>query len=209
MDFIEQSGSGFHDEISTRLGTEDRLRKRPKKRASELDLSAEARTYLGSEELAAMQPINPTNLRLLVRALQSLHDGRVESPEKYDGLFDGRWDSSYTVSDTVTTRQKIAVEQYQWSDAQAQICEGMRRLDLLRIIYEIDRLRLTSERRTTSTGMLEQDITAAEREFAKRAGAEIHVVRALRKRARAYLNLASRQNGLGILLMLGSQTRKL
>lgn len=85
------------------------------------------------------------------------------------------------------------------------VTEGMRRLWLLRVSYEVDRL-LPSVQHERSD---KSDIAAAEREFSRLSGETVRNVRKLRGAARPYLTLAKEKNGLGILLMLGSQSRDL
>lgn len=85
------------------------------------------------------------------------------------------------------------------------ITEGIRRLWLLRVSYEVDRLLPSVQQERTD----KSDIAAAEREFSRLSGETTGDVRKLREAARPYLTLAGQKNGLGILLMLGSQSRDL
>lgn len=61
----------------------------------------------------------------------------------------------------------------------------------------------TSERTRSD----ESDVAHAEREFSRLSGESEDVIRELRLVSRSYVTAANREDGLGILLMLGSQTR--
>lgn len=80
---------------------------------------------------------------------------------------------------------------------------------MLRIVYEIEKLLLHVHRVQMPTGRRETDIAAAERAFSELSNVPVSRVKALRKRARTYLKIAAQRNGLGILLMLGTQSRDL
>jgi hypothetical protein len=81
--------------------------------------------------------------------------------------------------------------------------EGWRRLYMLWVIYEVDRLMFISER----TGPEKSDVASAEREFCRLSGESEEVIREIRTVSRSYVTVANREGGLGIILMLGSQTK--
>lgn len=102
-------------------------------------------------------------------------------------------------------RQEKVMHRFRKHERSTNIIEGLRRLWLLRVSYEVDRLLLSVQQEKTD----KSDVAAAEREFSRLSGEPIKDVRKLREAARPYLTLANRENGLGILLMLGSQSRDL
>jgi hypothetical protein len=83
------------------------------------------------------------------------------------------------------------------------VTEGWRRLSILWVIYEVDRLMTNSER----AGTHESDVAYAEREFSRMSGGSEKDIRELRDISRSYVTAANQENGLGIILMLGSQSR--
>jgi hypothetical protein len=113
-------------------------------------------------------------------------------------------DDSTTETQTACRQEKV-MSRFRKHERATIITESMRRLWLLRVFYEVDRLlpRVRQER------MDKSDIAAAEREFSRLSGEPIGNIRKLREAARPYLALANRKSGLGILLMLGSQSRDL
>jgi hypothetical protein len=74
---------------------------------------------------------------------------------------------------------------------------------MLWVIYEVDRLMTNGER----VGTDGSDVLYAEREFSRLSGASEKVIRELRDLSRSYVTVANRENGLGIILMLGAQSR--
>lgn len=80
------------------------------------------------------------------------------------------------------------------------VSEGWRRLYMLWVIYELDRL--MSKR--TEPGRAE--VADAVREFCRLSGEDEEVVRKIRANSHSYVTAANRENGLGIILMLGSRT---
>lgn len=95
------------------------------------------------------------------------------------------------------------MQQFRTCDRKTNVTEGLRRLCLLRVIYEVDRLLDTTEREESD----KSDIAAAERAFSRLSGESSQAIRDLRNIGSSYLTVANRENGLGFLLMLGCQTR--
>lgn len=130
------------------------------------------------------------------------------SPESYSGLYNGS--EGTTPAETRTNRQQCAIARLDNIENASHTAEGRRRLRLLRIVYEIDRLQHSAQRvRTTPHGNVESDVAAAERAFSDLSGIDVNRVNTLRTSARPYINIAGQKNGLGILLMLGCQSRHL
>jgi hypothetical protein len=119
-----------------------------------------------------------------------------------------RTSSTEEVHDTTTNiacRQEKVMHRFRNHERATVVTEGMRRLWLLRVSYEVDRLLPNVQQAKTD----KSDIAAAEREFSRLSGEAIGDVRKLREAARPYLALANEKSGMGILLMLGSQSRDL
>lgn len=89
------------------------------------------------------------------------------------------------------------------------MAEGERRVHLLQVEYEVKLLEKDAERGVASEGRTEGSVAAAERVFAHLAATDLLSVRKARKSARPYLCLSLQRNGLGLVFMLGSQTRTL
>jgi hypothetical protein len=118
---------------------------------------------------------------------------------------DHQTSSTAEAHDATACRQKKVMHRFRKHERATVITEGMRRLWLLRVSYEVDRLLPSVQQKRTD----KSDIAAAEREFSRLSGEPIKDVRKLREAARPYVALANRKSGLGILLMLGSQSRDL
>jgi hypothetical protein len=95
------------------------------------------------------------------------------------------------------------MQHYNMCAQKTHVTEGWRRLYMLWVVYEIDRLMLIGER----TGPGSSDVSCAEREFCRLSGESADVVRELRLASRSYLTAANREDGLGIILMLGTQSK--
>lgn len=104
---------------------------------------------------------------------------------------------------TTGCRQERAMQRYMVVVQQTHVTEGWRRLYMLWVIYEIDRLMTKGERAGTDGS----DVLYAEREFSRLSGGSEKVIRELRDISRSYVSAANRENGLGIILMLGAQSR--
>lgn len=138
-------------------------------------------------------------------ALEYLWNGCNISPDVYKAPCGGTWSCSSPWSN----RHKGVMEQYDQVEEQSHYCESSRRLCMLRVVYELEKLLLHVHRAQRPTGRRETDMAAAERAFSELSGVPIKRVRTLRKRARTYSKIAAQRNGLGILLMLGTQSRDL
>lgn len=202
MDLIEGCDNTVQDEIITRLSSNGRPSKRRKKNDPTSRPETRDRTLC-----------EPAKDKLIERALKRLLQGCNEVSGEHDALLSGSGDGySLPPESSVTekpNRQKLAVGHYLWCEKNTTTFEGWRRLGLLCISYEIERLLQTVEREATSTLHTESDVAAAERKFAELSGSRAESIKEMHKRARRYDRWASKENGLGILLMLGTQTRTL
>jgi hypothetical protein len=99
----------------------------------------------------------------------------------------------------------MVMHRFRTHERTTNITEGVRRLWLLRVTYEVDLLLDSVQQDRTDVS----DIALAEREFSRLSEESIKDVRKIREAARPYVALANRKNGLGILLMLGNQSRDL
>jgi hypothetical protein len=101
------------------------------------------------------------------------------------------------------TRQAEVVRHLKTLEAESHVVAGKRRLWLLRLCYEVDRLlpNVVVEKDEKS------DIAAAEREFAQLSGEGRENIRTFRTNAHKYTIVANWENGLGFLLLLGTQTK--
>lgn len=113
--------------------------------------------------------------------------------------------SLHTTSFVRTTRcrQERAMQRYMVCAQKTHVNEGWRRLYMLWVVYEVDRLMTNSERVGTDMS----DVLYAEREFSRLSGGSEKDIRELRDVSRSYVTAANRKNGLGFILMLGPQSR--
>jgi hypothetical protein len=85
-------------------------------------------------------------------------------------------------------------------EKKTHVNEGWRRLYRLWVVYEVDRL--MSERAEPG----QSEVADAVREFCRLSGDNEEVVSDIRNKSQSYVTAANRENGLGIILMLGSRT---
>lgn len=104
---------------------------------------------------------------------------------------------------TTGCRQERVMQHYRMCAQKTYVTEGWRRLYLLWVIYEVDRLMSNGERVGTDMS----DVAYAESEFSRLSGENKKTIRALRDVSRSYVTAANRENGLGIIMMLGPQSR--
>ncbi|GIZ48188.1 hypothetical protein CKM354_001125900 [Cercospora kikuchii] len=209
LDFIGRSEETFLHELFDKI-------KRPRKRRrrdsdpTESQVGAEAffadKKRIHRERGPVGRQPSP-DVRLLVQAVKDLESGMDISPEAYSGSYDRSDDT--TPTEPIPNRQRCTIARLNNIEKTSRTAEGKRRLSLLRIEYEVDRLLPSAQRMRTSSGNIESDIVAAEREFSQLSGIDTTRVNALRKLARPYIHISRRENGLGLLLMLGSQSRHL
>lgn len=112
-------------------------------------------------------------------------------------------------SDNTGSHQKRVIEMCRAAESKSVMAEGERRVHLLQVEYEVKLLEKDAERGVASEGRTEGSVAAAERVFAHLAATDLLSVRKARKSARPYLCLSLQRNGLGLVFMLGSQTRTL
>ncbi|KAM0714566.1 hypothetical protein Q7P37_009862 [Cladosporium fusiforme] len=204
LDLIERSGTGFRKEVTTRLKARKRKRSRKSKDNSGQD-EAEIARYLA--EQAYSGPANGVRMMAhLTKALNGLRSSLATPLDMYRASANEEAANSLggaPVLRSTASRQKKVMQQFRTCERKTNVTEGLRRLWLLRVIYEVDRLLLTTERGRTD----KSDVAAAEREFSRLSGESPDAIRDLRNVGSSYLIVANQENGLGILLMLGCQTR--
>ncbi|GAB7336569.1 hypothetical protein MBLNU13_g09838t1 [Cladosporium sp. NU13] len=92
------------------------------------------------------------------------------------------------------------MQHYRICEQKTHVNEGWRRLYRLWVVYEVDRL--MSER----TEPEKSEVADAVHEFCRLSGEKEEIVRDIRTKSQSYVTAANRENGLGIILMLGSRT---
>lgn len=206
--FIERSENAFREELLERI---KRPRKRRRRDSGTTDSRTNAAAFFANqkrihEETGHDGRLGKPDVERLLQAVKNLELGMDTSPESYSGPSD----RSGGTTPFAANRQQLAVANVDNTEKTSYTAEGKRRLGLLRIVYEIERLRDSTQRvNRTPSGRIESDVAAAERAFSDLSGADATRVNVLRMAARSYVNIANRKNGLGLLLMLGSQSRHL
>lgn len=208
MDRIDSDSTGFRNEILTRLNQQateiaEVPLPRKRRRGNGLDCTAIA---LADDFLSRGREDRHPERASFLSALGYLQHGCSTSAAVYEAS--GRA-ATYAPSSPMANRQKMVIEKYHRIEEQSHYWESSRRLYMLRIVYEIDKLLVNVQRICTPAGRTETDIAAAERTFSELSEVPVARVRALRKRTRTYLEIAAHTNGLGFLLMLGTQSRDL
>jgi hypothetical protein len=191
---IEQGGREFREEVAARLEADKRIHKLSNGNSKpsdedEIAIFLKDKTYTDGTSATRMVP----SLR---KALLSVEAGHKVKLDRYK-------DSTPKITHAAIERHERVIQQFRACEDSTHVSEGVRRLWLLRISYEVDRLLPHVELEQTE----KSDIAAAEREFARLSHEDPKAVRSLRKIGHKYTVMASRDNGLGFLLMLGNQTR--
>lgn len=179
--------------MSVRLQADKRPRKTSNKDDNtpkdEIAEFFKSKTYTDGRKCTDMIPA-------LRKTLLGLESGYKIEPERFN--------VSSTRSDCLgLQRQEKVIREFRTLESQSHVTESQRRLWLLRISYEIDRLLPLVELRRNE----KSDIAAAEREFARLSHEDPKSIRNLRKIGHKYTVIADREHGLGFLLLLGCQTR--
>lgn len=144
----------------------------------------------------------------LVEALLDIQTGYGAAREAVKG---NSWfaENADMCEEGTTTRQQGALDLLATSDRQTFATEGIRKLSMLRVHYEIDRLKSIAVRKQTTTGQTETLVAAAEREFLSKSTASQKDVRSIRDSCCTSITASQRKSGLGLLLMLGCSSRRL
>jgi len=206
LDFIKRDQTGFRDELST--PTKSQSKKRPKIDALDLTLRDHATRFLADKFSNDRRP----ETKSFSEALGRLKSGSSIALEAYTvppNQETSSFDLATRTASGNQTRQKSVMERYDRAEQQSHFWESSRRLSLLWVVYEIERLQPVAHRKQTPAGRRETPVTAAERKFSELSDGPVERARDLRKRARVYLDIATQTNGLGMLLVLGTQSRDL
>ncbi|KAK4551685.1 hypothetical protein LTR86_010972 [Recurvomyces mirabilis] len=206
LDFIKRDQTGFQDELST--PAKPQSKKRPRIDALSLTLRDHATKFLADRFSNDQRP----ETKSFSEALGRLQQGSSLSLEVY--TLPPNQEKFFLDAPTPSVsgsrnRQNSVMEKYNESEQQSHFWESIRRLSLLWVVYEIERLQPVAQRNKTVAGRTEPLVAAAERKFSELSDVPVERVRDLRKRARIYLDVAKQTNGLGMLLMLGTQSRDL
>jgi len=106
-------------------------------------------------------------------------------------------------------RQRYVVQRFKQTESKTRESEIERRLWLLRVEFEVQRLQPTAFCGTTPEGVSERGIPGAEREFARLSKCSRDHVQKIRRSARTYVHISGYENGLGLIYMLGAQSRRM
>lgn len=191
---IQQGGRDFRDEVSTLLDVDKRIHKSPANSGEghrdEVDNFFKSKTYADGTSCDGMIP-------QIRKALRGLEAGLKIAPKEHKVAVT-------TVDDLVSNTQSEVVRQLRSFNTQSHVIESRRRLWLLRLSYEVDQLLPDA-----TVGRDEKsNVAAAERKFAQLSGEEPASIRQFRKIGHKYTIIANRKHGLGFLLLLGCQVRR-
>ncbi|PIA82974.1 hypothetical protein CB0940_12202 [Cercospora beticola] len=205
--FIERGDSYFRGDLATRLGEltgGQRPHKRRKKATSvRSPLEKRARSYFQEQRARGSEGNEDGKIDDMWSAVECLQAACARSVSAYEDIL------RQSRPAIEGNRQKLALDIYKASSASSCTVESGRRFDLLHVEYEVKLLKNNVDRGVTATGATEGSVAAAEREFARLASADPRSVRNARENARPYVHVATHASGLGLVLMLGSQTRNL
>ena len=200
QEFIERGDNTFHDEITIWL----RSRKRRKKTPNPSRLQQCAQKFFEDCKLEAGKSSRGTCPKDLLQGLVCLQEACKLSADDYRAMWDHSRRDTTSVELLGANRQSRAMEKENITESKSWAIESQRRLDLLHVEYEIRRLLPQSNKGGTNGGESEH----AEREFSKLAEVDVRHTRAKRRNVRPYLYLTRYEHGLGLMLLLGVQTRK-
>ena len=202
MSLIERSEKDFREEVVTRINGNKRRRKNAHKQTrgeNELAGYFADHGYSGAASSEKM-------IERLAKVLEGLLSSLLVSADdfKIRNSRDAEHSSNDTFfSRTTGCRQERVMQHYKMCAQKTHLTEGWRRLYLIWVIYEVDRLMSSGER----IGTDKSDVAYAEREFSRLSGESEKAIRGLRDVSGSYVTAANRENGLGIVMMLGSQSR--
>lgn len=134
-----------------------------------------------------------------VEVLRSGCAGASKISEDLNNMLQNPDSSRVPTRQSIGSRQKRVVEKHNSSESLSDIVEVDRRLNLLFVEYEVRRLSLS----------LSLTIDDSVAKLSEQAEVSADQINTMRRNVRPYLNLICQDNGLGYLLMLGSQGRKL
>lgn len=213
QNFMRRGGTAFHEALvqveHSAESSPPSGRKRKRKDNAYLGVE-EAREFFEEHRRKTPKQGNVASLSDLVQAVSAIASTCAVSHGNSE-LFNRRQDLLTQRSDqrVFSNRQSAILDRLSEGEQKTVELEGLRRLRLLRINYEVDRLQSDVDQQLTPKGASETLLTAAIRNFSQLSGKAEKDIRALRKRARTYEALARYPHGLGMILMLGCDTRAL
>ena len=200
LGLIEGGDDHFRNEVSVRLKNCRPSPKPPRKRKRTDD--EEQLAQFVEQQLWPNGTKRP-KLNNTVRAFKNIKSQLDVSPTRYQCLAtEAEADPAGRSSGAVVamTREQKVMQRHE------QMAEGLRRISLLWVAYEVTRLEPEVTRRYYGGRVVEYEVAAAEREFASRARIDVGHIRALRNLSRRYQDIAACTNGLGMILMLGARS---
>jgi hypothetical protein len=193
LDIIGQGGRDFHNDVSTLLNLDKRIHKNST--GDGKGLRDDIYDFFKDKRYASGKSCDDVMHRLR-KVLLGLETSFEVEPKTYQVL--ASEDNVHGLK-----RQEEVIRHLKTLEAGSHFIECRRRLCLLRLNYEIDRLlpHVAIEKNEKS------NIAAAERKFAELSGESPATIRAFRKISHKYTIIANRKHGLGFLLLLGSHTK--
>lgn len=189
-EFVGRGDKSFKDEVTTWLGPSKR--RKPTKHRPLMNLRAREFFESCGEE-TGKTPREEWSADL-VKGLESLQDACKLSATDYGAKWRQYQRNAATYQPRGANRQKRIIERQDQAESMSWVIESQRRLGLLHLEYEVKRL--------------PPQPISAERAFSNLAGIGEQELSNTRRNVRPYLHLSKRENGLGLLLLLGVQTRK-
>lgn len=213
LNFIERGGRNFHKAVSARLkrgqSAGGRSRKGRRIQDERKILEGKIHEFLKGQP-CELKWAKPPNVHAIAQALATIRSQLKISPAQYQNLV---WEAEGAdmtgrspVAPDAMSREHRVMQRHIQIERKSDAVEGIRRLSLLWVVYEVSRLQLEAERQDAGRRSVESDVAAAERVFSERSGADAKYIRHLRNSCRRYLDIATYTNGLGMILLLGSQT---
>lgn len=213
QNFMHRGGTAFHDalfRIEHSPGYTRQSGQKRKRQDSGLPALEQAREFFEEHKQKKLEQGPSASLRDLLQAVSTIATTCATSQDHGSLFHLGSSQTTRRNDERVLSNRQVAVlDRLSEGDQKTLELEGLRRLRLLRIKYEVERLQSDTDRQLTSNGASETLVAAGIRSFSELSGKAEDEIKALRKSARPYEVLARYQNGLGMILILGCDTRAL
>ena len=201
--FFKRGGQNFRGEVSNWLNLEDRPTKK-QKRTGQSGQDPKALAFFLQQRRRG-EPLASDKISDMLDALGTLKsEASLLSKDAFQLAH-----ASSKQSRGEDNRQRYVVQQYYQAESKTRDAEISRRLWLLSVEYEVRRLQPDAFCGTTPEGVSERGVPDAEKQFATLSGYSKKDVHDMRTRVRPCVHVSTYKNGLGLIYLLGPQTRRM
>lgn len=206
--FFERGGKTFRGEVSKWLNLQDKPSKKRKTREQHFERDPDAQAFF-LEQTRRGGALSSDKVDDMLDALEVLKsEASILSKNTFNlARQDILAHASSEQCGEEGYRQRWVVQRYYRTESKTRDAEIDRRLSLVLLEYEIRRLQSTAFCGTTAEGVSSRGIPEAEEQFARLSRLSKEDVPKLRTHARPFVHVSSYQNGLGLIYLLGPQTR--